>query len=235
MPATTRPRVSELSLEEFLATYPRMAGASGESGTGDDAGAAATGDAATGDAATGAAAGAAATGDAAATGTPATPPGEEGLPDAVKAILKKERDARRDAERRATQAEGQVATFEQEKLSDLEKQTQRAEKAEREAAELKATVMRSRVAAAANLPAELAELLKGDTEEALTEHAQRLAAFVPKGDGAEQAAGQTAGTGFDGGQRGSGPARLTMAQIEAMSPAEINRRWDEVQAALQSN
>jgi hypothetical protein len=154
-----------------------------------------------------------------------TDAGEDGLPDAIKAILTKERNARRAAERKASQLETRVGEFEDRDKTELQKAVERAERAEREAVELRSETLRARVAAKHSLPAELADVLKGDTEEALDEHAQRLAALV-------KPAGQPAGSGFDGGSRGSGGSTLTRAQIEAMSPDELNRRWPEIQEAL---
>lgn len=71
------------------------------------------------------------------------------------------------------EAEDAVKKGDLQKLLDLEKA--RAERLEKELAESKQGSIRDRVAKAHKLPPELAEVLKGDTEEELTAHAKKLA------------------------------------------------------------
>lgn len=55
----------------------------------------------------------------------------------------------------------------------------------------------TKVASSHGLPAELAELLKGDDEKALTEHAKKLALFIPRAD-PDLSGGLTPGSKDDG-------------------------------------
>lgn len=129
-------------------------------------------------------------------GHPSTPPadgedaGKQDPPDGGKtdelgengkAALEKERAARREAEKRAKANEDaakRLAEIEEANKTEQQKAIDRAEKAEREAAELRQQVLRRDVAAAKGIPAELADRLRGDDREALEADADTLLALV---------------------------------------------------------
>jgi hypothetical protein len=83
--------------------------------------------------------------------------------------------AKRLAELEAKEEERKMA-----ELSDLEKANKRAEALEAELKATKLREMRTRIGTEAKLPAEIAALLQGDTEEAMKEHAAKLVAALPK-------------------------------------------------------
>jgi len=98
-----------------------------------------------------------------------------------KAALDKERAARREAEKRAKANEDaakRLAEIEESNKTEQQKAIDRAEKAEREAAELRQQVLRRDVAAAKGIPAELADRLRGDDKESLEADADTLLALV---------------------------------------------------------
>lgn len=97
---------------------------------------------------------------------------------------------------RAGQLEKRLKAIEDSQKSDLEKANERAEIAEKERDALRSSVLRSRVAAKHDLPAELADRLQGDDEAALEEDAKRLAALVtPMGDMGARRGGGNGGAG----------------------------------------
>lgn len=124
----------------------------------------------------------------------AEPPKEDA--DGLKRALNSERQLRAAAEKAKSAAEKRIQEFEDAQKSDLEKVTARAEAAEKKAADLERSVLRSRVAAKHDLPAELADRLQGDDEAALDEDAKRLAALVtPMGDMGARRGGGNGGAG----------------------------------------
>lgn len=126
------------------------------------------------------------------TAPPAPPPPASDPPpddDGLKKALNSERQLRAAAEKK-------LKAFEDAQKSDLEKAQERAEAAERRAAELERSVLRARVAAKHDLPAELAELLQGEDEATVEEHAKRLAALVaPPADMGGRRGGSVGGSG----------------------------------------
>ena len=117
----------------------------------------------------------------------AVPEGAEN-PDAVKTAIKKERDARKAAEKRASEAEEQVNTMgteltaAREALTDLQAETDEklstlegtVTKMQADAAPTEALLEKYRVAAAKKLPLEFAERLQGDDKAALEADADSL-------------------------------------------------------------
>lgn len=91
--------------------------------------------------------------------------------EAVLADLKRERDARKAAEKK-------IQEFEDAQKTDLEKLTGRAERAEATASTLEAENARLRVAISKGLPVDLVDRLKGDSEDELAEDADKLLALV---------------------------------------------------------
>ncbi len=103
------------------------------------------------------------------------------LSDAGKKALTEERKARAAAERQARSAQKQLdelgkrlQEFEDRDKTEAQKLAEGKAEAEREAATAKQELMRYRVAASKKLPAELADRLKGATEEEMAEDADRL-------------------------------------------------------------
>lgn len=122
---------------------------------------------------------------------PTDPPKEGGDDDlaALRKALNSERQLRSAAEKKAK-------TFEDAQKSELEKAQERAESAEKRAAELERSVLRAKVAAKHDLPAELADRLQGDDEAALEEDAKRLAVLVsPPADMGGRRGGSVGGSG----------------------------------------
>lgn len=103
---------------------------------------------------------------------PDEPLGEPGL-----AALKSEREARKAAEKSATDALAKVKEFENRDKSDEQKRSEEADELRRENAELKSAKTRAEVAATKGVPA---NLLSGSTQEELEASADALIAF--KGD-----------------------------------------------------
>lgn len=104
------------------------------------------------------------------------------LGDRGKAALDKERQARREAERRAKDGEAAILRLkeiEDAQKSEQEKLTERAEKAEREAAEARIALMRRDVAADKQLPPAMADRLRGTTREELEADADELLKMLP--------------------------------------------------------
>lgn len=88
--------------------------------------------------------------------------------------------ARKHEERAKANAEAaqKLAEYEDAQKSEQEKLTERAEAAEKAARQHETELLRLRVAMANELPAELAERLRGDTEDELQEDAKRLLELV---------------------------------------------------------
>jgi hypothetical protein len=116
---------------------------------------------------------------------PPTPSPDDDKPDlgeAGKRAIASERQAKRDAEKRAKQAEDQVARMRE----ALDGRQQTEQEAQAQAASALSEVRRLRVAMKHNLPTDLAARLIGETEDELDEDAKRLLALVkpakPKSD-----------------------------------------------------
>lgn len=84
------------------------------------------------------------------------------------------------------------------------------------------TAMRNRVAANLGLPAALADRLRGETEEEMTTDAQSILSLIPKAAAAKPMPAMNPGE----------KPRLTREAIEKMTPEQINKHWDEIQAFL---
>lgn len=84
-------------------------------------------------------------------------------------------------------------------------------------------LLRESVAVKHGLPEALANRLQGATREEMEADAAELAKVLPKP--ATKSPGPVPPNPSD-------KPGLTLEQIRAMTPAEINKRWDEVQAAL---
>lgn len=89
--------------------------------------------------------------------------------------LASEREARKAAEKANADLAARLKEFEDRDKSELERLTERAATAEREAADARRESLRYSIAAETGIPA---NLLNGDDEEAMRGHAERLKAFV---------------------------------------------------------
>lgn len=107
-----------------------------------------------------------------------------------------------------------LAEIEQEKLSETEKLTQRAEAAEKLAAELELKTLKAEVAASKNVPA---ALLNGATKEELESHADALLQFRGPESTTDFGAGKP-GTQDIGDKKA---AQLSREALKTMTPAEI--------------
>ncbi len=116
-----------------------------------------------------------------ATGQPEDP--ERDLPDTVKAILAKERTARREADKRARdnqKAVDRLAEIEAASKTDLQKANERAEAAERRAAELQTANTRAAVAAEFDIPVELVSGVDEDAMRAVAARAKEWRESAPR-------------------------------------------------------
>lgn len=92
-----------------------------------------------------------------------------------KKALEAERRARKAAEKAAKDFEARIKELEDKDKSETEKLRDAAAKAEKDKAEAHAAYLRLKVGTAKGLDPEVAELLRGETEEELEAHADRLA------------------------------------------------------------
>jgi len=119
---------------------------------------------------------------------------------AVQEVLRRERTARRDAEKRAGQNAAKVKEFEDSGKSELERAQGSATSEKQRADSAETTVAKYRAASKAGLPLDLAERLTGSTEAELDADAQKFKGQVGTGGGQQRAS-------FDGGaDRSSGQA-----------------------------
>jgi hypothetical protein len=153
----------------------------------------------------------------------------------VKEILRKNRQAVRDAEKARGDAEARVKTFEDADKTALElaQESATTEKSRADAAERRALVLE--VAAEKGLTAKQATRLHGSTREELAADADELLADLKPAGNGEPEEPEEPGTGFDVGARGAGAKELyTEAELNALSPAEINANWPKVQASTKA-
>lgn len=103
--------------------------------------------------------------------------------------------------------------------SEAEKLAQRATAAESERDTARQELLRSRTALAKGLPADLADRLRGSTEEEMAEDADRLLALIAKPKAAADV-----DQGVKGVNKGAteGPAQLTREDMKRMSPEQID-------------
>jgi membrane protein involved in colicin uptake len=153
---------------------------------------------------------------AAETSTPDTSP--EPLGEGGKRALEAERQARKDAERKASELAEQVAQYEAANKSEQERLADALAAAQAEAATAKAEALRLRVAAETDLPAELHEFLTGSDEDELRSKAEKLKAATATG-ARRPAPDPSQGAKPDS----TGPSQLTRADLARMTPAEIEK------------
>ena len=140
-------------------------------------------------------------------GTQGTEEGAQGTPEALgdggKRALAAERKLRVEAEKRATAATTRAQELEDAQKTEAQRDKDRAEKAEKEAAEASAKLLRLEVASEKGLTARQAARLSGTTREELEADADAYLAEVG-----------TKGTpSFDGGARKPAPAPADMNSL----------------------
>jgi hypothetical protein len=118
------------------------------------------------------------------------------LGDAGQKAIKAERDARKAAERTAADLAARLKSIEDANLSDLERAQAAAAEAAQELAALRVENVRTRVALAKGVPADLIEFLTGSTEEEVAAKADILISRLntsgtPKPDPSQGAKGTT--------------------------------------------
>lgn len=101
-------------------------------------------------------------------------PADSELGDGGKAAIAAEREARKQAERQMRELQKALKEYEDKDKSELQRALERAEAAERAAAEASQTALRTKVAAAKGVPA---SSLVGTTEEELAASADELLAW----------------------------------------------------------
>jgi hypothetical protein len=98
-------------------------------------------------------------------------------PDAVRAALKRERDAAKQAKQQAAELAARLQEYEDRDKSESEKLAERAAKLEQDLADREREFLRLKVATSKGLPPEIAEFLNGSSEEELEQQADRLLAL----------------------------------------------------------
>ena len=102
--------------------------------------------------------------------------------DAAMAKMRLELKEAKDRAKRADELEAEKLTATEKAEKAAQDAKAEAEAARAELAQAKLDAMRTRIGAEVGLPADIAELLKGDDEDALRAHATRLLAAIPKTD-----------------------------------------------------
>ena len=143
------------------------------------------------------------------------------VPEATPAQEKPETDWKAEARKHEARAKenagaaAKLAAIEEASKTESQRLSDRAEAAEKRAAVLELSAMRSTVALEHGLPADLVDRLRGDTAEALAEDAKNLMALLKSARPAAD---------IDQGARGGGmssPEQLKQSDLARMSPAEI--------------
>lgn len=105
-------------------------------------------------------------------------PAEKPLGENGEKALRAEREARKAAEKAASDYKAKLDEIEQANLSDLERAQQEAKDATSRLAELERQSLIQRVAIEKGVPANLVDRLRGDTEDDITADADALMALV---------------------------------------------------------
>ncbi len=109
---------------------------------------------------------------------PAEPGAASNEENKFRRLFEAEEAKRKASESRIAEYEAKEKAVKDSELSELEREKAARVAAEEKAKGLELERLREKVAKAANLPAEALELLAGETEEALTAHAAKLAAIA---------------------------------------------------------
>jgi hypothetical protein len=107
---------------------------------------------------------------------------ENDLGEAGKKALAAERAAKKAAEKQLSELTKRLQEYEDRDKTEAQKLAERAAAAEQERDALMLTALRQRVALEKGLPAQLADRLKGSTEEEMSADADELLALVPATD-----------------------------------------------------
>jgi hypothetical protein len=104
---------------------------------------------------------------------------ENDLGEAGKKALAAERAAKKAAEKQLSELQKRLQEFEDRDKTEAQKLAERAAAAEQERDALRLTAMRQRIALEKGLPPQLADRLKGSTEEEMSSDADALLELVP--------------------------------------------------------
>jgi hypothetical protein len=132
--------------------------------------------------------------------TPKSDP--EGLGDAGKEALKRERAARADAQKQLKEAEDKLKEIADKDKTEVERATERAAEAEKRANDAEAKQLRIEIAIKKKLPVDMAHRLVGDDQESLEKDADKLLKSVAPVSG-----------GLDQGARGGGGKPKSMNDV----------------------
>lgn len=146
--------------------------------------------------------------------------------------LKREREKYKDYEELKKAAE-ELKKIKEAQMSEQEKLQMRLAEIEREKleremelAELRTSLMKQKVLFEMGLPLSLADRIFGETEEEIKQDAEELKKLL----------GLQANTKIGTGTNPAGNSKttkvFTRAEIERMTPEEINKNWDAIQEAL---
>lgn len=155
--------------------------------------------------------------------TPTTTP-DEPLGEPGKRALEAERQARKTAEKQASELAAKVKEFEQAQLNEAERLSAQLQEAKDAARRAESEALRLRIASEIQLPGDLLEFLTGDDEEEIRERADKLkaataAANAPRAPQPDPSQGAKPG--------GQGPSQLSRADLARMSPQEIEAARQE--------
>jgi hypothetical protein len=154
-----RPRVSSLTLEQFLRAYPRMAGADGEGGEGSSGG------------------------EGGSQGSQEGQGGQQQARTFDESYVKQLRGEAAGHRTKVGELEARLKEFEDRDKSDLEKATGERDSLKAERDSLQSQVAKFQIAAKAGLPVEHAHRISGSTDKEMEEDAKKLAAAFGGGNG----------------------------------------------------
>jgi len=141
---------------------------------------------------------------------------EDPLGDPGKRALEAERKARRAAEKAAAEAAAKVKQYEDAQKSEAERLAAKVAELEAVAARATAEAARQRIVNETGIPADLADLITGDSEDVMRATAERLKAYIPpapKFGPVDTGPKNVADSGL--------PKQLTRADLAGMSPQQV--------------
>lgn len=142
-------------------------------------------------------------------------PKSELPPEAARALRK--------ANKEAADLRHKLKEYEDRDKTEQQKLTEKASESEREANELRAELLRNKVALAKGLTAEQSEFLVGDDEESLLARADKILALTKPG--------RPAGDVDQGARGGNGPKQWTEADLKNKPPEQIAAALEKGQLA----
>lgn len=144
---------------------------------------------------------------------------DEPLGEGGRKALQAEREARKAAEKATADLAAKIKEFEERELSEKDRLAKQLAEAQEQAATARSEALRLRIAAETDLPSDLHEFLVGDDEEQLRAKAEKLKAATAAGVRRSPQPDPSQGAKPDS----QGPGQLTQADLNRMSPDEINK------------